>query len=137
MTPGAYIRARRTAAGKSLADVAAAIGTEPQLAEHGRIEWLQAIEADVMPARFDTLVVLRNVFRFSFDVLEQLVQISLGADIGAPQICRICACSEFDACQVDQLGWRSPTGRLGCWWVEPDLCSACADRDQSAAEQAA
>lgn len=32
--------------------------------------------------------------------------------------CRICGCSEFDAC-VDALG-------MPCRWVEEDLCSSCA-----------
>jgi hypothetical protein len=30
------------------------------------------------------------------------------------QTCRVCGCSHFDPCDE------------GCWWVEPDLCSACA-----------
>lgn len=28
--------------------------------------------------------------------------------------CRVCDCTEYEACFP------------GCWWVEPDLCSACA-----------
>lgn len=32
--------------------------------------------------------------------------------------CRVCRCSEFDACV-------EPDG-LPCHWVEPDLCSSCA-----------
>lgn len=126
MTPGAYIRARRTAAGMSVADVAAAIATEPRVPENGRVEWLDAIEADISPMRFDTLVVLRKLFPFSLDVLEQLVRISLGADINPPQLCRICSCSEHDACRVDHLGVRAANGRFGCGWFEPDLCTACA-----------
>ena len=35
--------------------------------------------------------------------------------------CRVCGCTESDACIVPQ----SPFGV--CWWVEPDLCSACVD----------
>lgn len=30
------------------------------------------------------------------------------------QICRECGCTNFSACPG------------GCWWVEDDLCSACA-----------
>jgi hypothetical protein len=30
------------------------------------------------------------------------------------QACRVCGCSHHDPCEE------------GCWWVEPDLCSACA-----------
>lgn len=137
MTPGYYLRARRTATGMSQEDVAAAIATEPRVAELGRVEWLEAIECDVMPARFDTLVVLRHVFPFSLDVLEQLVQISLGAEIDPPQLCRICSCSEHDACRVDHLGIRAANGRFGCGWAEPDLCSACAGVGYRSRENAA
>ena len=31
----------------------------------------------------------------------------------ARQACRVCGCSHHDPCPE------------GCWWVEPDLCSAC------------
>ena len=30
-------------------------------------------------------------------------------------VCRVCGCTEYNACEG------------GCWWVEEDLCSACAD----------
>lgn len=32
--------------------------------------------------------------------------------------CRVCGCWEYDAC------WDEDEG--ACWWVEADLCSACA-----------
>lgn len=32
--------------------------------------------------------------------------------------CRVCGCSDYDACWHDLLG--------ACWWVQPDLCSHCA-----------
>jgi hypothetical protein len=32
--------------------------------------------------------------------------------------CRVCGCSEYDACWHELLG--------ACWWVQPDLCSHCA-----------
>ena len=34
--------------------------------------------------------------------------------------CRVCGCSDFRACPG------------GCWWVEPDLCSACDPDDEEA-----
>lgn len=36
--------------------------------------------------------------------------------------CRVCGCTENNACEGD-LG--------GCYWVEPDLCSGCAPDDHS------
>jgi len=35
------------------------------------------------------------------------------------QMCRVCGCTQMDACETKQ-------GR--CFWVEPDLCSACAEK---------
>ena len=35
------------------------------------------------------------------------------------QACRVCGCSHHDPCPE------------GCWWVEPDLCSACAEEERS------
>ncbi|SMF82920.1 hypothetical protein SAMN06265365_14818 [Tistlia consotensis] len=32
--------------------------------------------------------------------------------------CRSCGCTQAAACEMADGG--------GCWWVEPDLCSACA-----------
>lgn len=117
ISPGTYLRKRREAAGLSVTAIAIQIATEPRLAEHGRVDWIGGIEQDTMPARFETLVVLRNLFPFDFGVLERLVQISLGADLPAPQICRVCACSEHDACKVPPFG--------ACWWLTNDLCTSC------------
>jgi len=35
------------------------------------------------------------------------------------QMCRVCGCTQMDACET-------PAGP--CFWVEPDLCSACVGR---------
>lgn len=43
--------------------------------------------------------------------------------------CRDCGCSGLDACVVTNApprAWNQPG--QPCWWVAPDLCSACADR---------
>jgi hypothetical protein len=40
-----------------------------------------------------------------------------GSD-GTKQVCRVCGCTEEHACEG------------GCSWVEPDLCSACAEGDK-------
>ena len=41
--------------------------------------------------------------------------------------CRICGCTENDACLVEIDGEV-----VACRWVEPDLCSACAPPDRVA-----
>ena len=116
MTPGAYLKHRRTAAGLDLHDVVAALATEPRLAEHARASWIERIEADLVPMSFNTIVAFRRAFRFDLDVLAQLAAIAMHSPIEPPRLCRICACSEDDPC----LGHRG-----ACSWVEQDLCSAC------------
>ena len=116
MTPGAYLKHRRTAAGLGIHDVAAALATEPRLAEHVRAEWLEKIEADIVPMAFDTIVALRRAFTFDLDILACLAAIELGAPVEPPRLCRICACSEADACLSHQGA---------CSWVKQDLCSTC------------
>ena len=113
MTPGAYLRLRREAAGLSVEQVAERLRTEPRIAEFARAEWIELIEGDAMPAAFSTIVALRCAFRFDLAVLEALAIAQLGAFAVAIPICRKCGCTEEDAC----------AGR--CWWAEPDLCSAC------------
>jgi len=38
------------------------------------------------------------------------------------QTCRVCGCWDYNACVDDFAG--------PCFWVEGDLCSACATEDQ-------
>ena len=118
LTPGAYLKRRRQAAGLSLADVAARLETQPRLAEHLRADWLERIEADIQPATFQTIVALREAYSFDLLVLLTLVNISLGIPVAPPALCRICACSDDDIC-CSRVSFRM------CDWVEPDLCSFC------------
>ena len=37
--------------------------------------------------------------------------------VDAEPVCRVCGCTQHNACPG------------GCYWVEPDLCSACAESD--------
>ncbi|MDQ2763598.1 MAG: XRE family transcriptional regulator [Pseudomonadota bacterium] len=117
LTPGAYLKLRRCAACMSVADVAMRLSTGPRIAEHVRANQLELIEADIQPATFSTIIVLRHVFSFNLEILAILAEIHLGSKRYGPQLCRICACSEWDAC-------RHSTGT--CSWVAPDLCSSCA-----------
>ena len=116
LTPGAYLKHRRTAACLSIADVAARLSAAPRIAEHLRAEQLELIEADVQPATFGTIVALRKVFSFDIAVLAILGDIHLGNERPPPRLCRICACSDWDACTH---------GLSPCSWAEPDLCSSC------------
>lgn len=116
LTPGAYLKHRRQAARLAIDDLAAALATEPRIAQHVRADWIVQIEADVMPASFATIVALRCAFAFDLHVLERLALINGGADLEAPRLCRICACSDDDSCSV---------GVWPCSWATKDLCSSC------------
>lgn len=76
-TPGSYIRSCRIAAGLSVADVAAAVSTEPRIAEHLRAEWIELIEQDVMAPTFVTVAALRCAFAFDLEQLESLTMLEL------------------------------------------------------------
>lgn len=41
--------------------------------------------------------------------------------------CRVCGCSDFDACFDPETG-------AGCYWVDEDLCSVCARDNADVAE---
>lgn len=114
LTPGGYLKRRRIASGRSIDAVALALDTDPQTAEPMRKAWLELIEKDITPLRWSTIVALRRQFAFDLEVLEQLSLVQSGVSVWPPQLCRVCACSEHDAC----------TNR--CSWIERDLCSTCA-----------
>ena len=55
----------------------------------------------------------------SIEQIETLVIRSIAQMSGSGQ-CRVCGCTEYQACQ-------DPVSGEPCHWVAPDLCSACAD----------
>lgn len=109
MTPGRYLRLRRQAAGVNIND--AGIPGVSML----------AIERDLrLPAK-DEIHALAKAFDF-----DRVLLMTIGCGL-EPRLCRVCACSEWDACASDLLGTGS------CHWVEHDLCSACADKAEEIA----
>ena len=116
LTPGAYLKRRRIASGRSLPDVAARLQTEPHITARERAEWLEAMEADVAPLSLRTVVALHEVIPFDLLLLAQLVRVQLGLAIGAPRMCRVCACSEHDACTTHAPGA----------WADDETCPTCA-----------
>lgn len=115
-TPGAYLKCRRTAAGKSREDVAGVLSTDPRIAHHERSDWIMRIEADIAPASWTTIVALRQQFAFDLAVLERLSLIHLGQDLPPPRLCRICCASDTFAIGLAIMPWG---------WAAPDLCIPC------------
>lgn len=106
ITPGAYLRLRRQAAGL--------MAGELPLDELSVV----AIEGDHRPPTDIELNALAWSFRFDLVVLGGLARGIIS------RLCRVCGCSEYDAC-IEQISVRASAP---CAWVEADLCSACDDR---------
>jgi transcriptional regulator with XRE-family HTH domain len=119
ISPGAFLKLRRTAAGLSVADLAAKLVTEPRMAEHLRAEWIELIEADITPASFNTIVSLRHCYPFSLNILEELSAIGLGLNLAPPQICRICGWNYDERDPADDCE-EAPTE------IVQGICSGCA-----------
>ncbi|MDF1506435.1 hypothetical protein, partial [Roseisolibacter sp. H3M3-2] len=128
LTPGDYLRLRREAAGLTIEDVASRIDSWPHVPHRDRVAWLKSIESGIAPLSPGNAILLRFVFRFDPIVLDALADIAAGAVIPAPDICRLCGCSEHDACGSAQ----EP-----CAWVDAakTVCSTCslllADPDET------
>jgi hypothetical protein len=43
-----------------------------------------------------------------------------------PAVCRSCGCTEDDGC-IEAIWMDAP---ITCIWIEPDLCSACANGER-------
>lgn len=127
LPPGTYLRLRREAAGVSREAVAIALAagqSHRQEAALLRVEQLESNLAFVTPAE---VALMRAAFRFDGQVLDQLADIHFfRADLPHPRLCRVCGCSELDAC----LDFHQSTA---CHWVDLDLCSACVTRSRSLA----
>jgi len=143
ITPGAYLRKRRTAAALGLIQAGATMATLPwSIRRPGTTERLRCInrltaaETDRIPFSRPEAELVRNVFAFDVEIYFQLLELhfaALGARSGSeamalraasglpePQLCRACACSWHDAC-VTEAG---PCA----WTADPTLCTACQTR---------
>lgn len=117
MTPGAYIRLRRQAAGLTPLEVEAELGEDVTRLSVA----LEFLEADRIKATYGDARLLGRVFPISAAIVSEL---GCGT---SPAICRSCGCSEFDPCDE---------GGRGCAWAQPDLCTSCLP-DRAAAKPAA
>jgi len=123
VTPGTYLRTRRTDAGVTLRQLALLTSADPAVHLDRREEWLREVEADQRVLTADAVDQLRLAFPFDPDVLFVLVAIHAGAPLRPPELCRLCACSAYDVCAG------------GCAWSAADvsICTRCAARMAGAA----
>ena len=146
MTPGDYLQKRRAPAGLSRLDVARALAATfpsvtPEIPTNlSKVEGRLA-EGEDNKAHFGWLhlAVLQSFFRFDAAVYLKLVdRFSAGPGTGLPEpmVCRACACSWMDACEIpaaasDQIhhGLANAPATTCAWsHRDPGLCTACDTR---------
>lgn len=116
LTPAAYLRLRRTAAGMTMRAVASRIAKPADSAEATALVALLETPGNLARRR-ETLDALRGAFRFDPDVYRQLASDPVEHH---PQICRGCGCSAWDP-HVDAQGVEALE------WASDSLCTSCAD----------
>lgn len=128
LSPGAYLRKRREAAGIELEDLALMLDSDPAVSALSRAELLASVERGETPVTEDLVRAvlrlmdnLRSGFRLDPVVWVRLIGMAAGDDIAPPRLCAGCACSELDPCIAGEPGQQT-----ACHWVAADLCSACA-----------
>lgn len=68
ITPGQYLRLRRQAAGLTALGLALCIDTVPALCAHDRAALIEDIEADLVPTRLSTALVLEKIPALAIDL---------------------------------------------------------------------
>ena len=112
MTPGTYVRLRRTAARRSLLDVAVRLDTEPHVPAHDRVDWLAAIEADRLPVTERIAIALYEVLPIDLVTISRLQAHADGVrDVPAPLLCAHCGAGVPGGC-ADQATPAAGTPRL-------------------------
>ena len=134
MAPGTYLQKRREAAGFKIEDVATMLAptaadrktlrNDIALPELGLFEPARVARGEAADL-VDSLLAA-----FSFDQYVYFALVGAAADPAAaadlPAICRVCACTQNDACDHPDHG--------PCAWSgeEPNLCTSCEWTEQAA-----
>ncbi|KQO51386.1 helix-turn-helix domain-containing protein [Sphingomonas sp. Leaf257] len=118
MTPGAYLKALRRGRRLSLNDMAGAIDTVPHLTDFERAEWLERIEADIVPMDLSTLAVLSRVYPFDIALIYELERHRLGIEDATTRFCVICGKTDRAECTAAYAAV--------CVWNLPPLAAGAA-----------
>lgn len=116
LSPAAYLKLRRLAAGLTVEGLAELIA--PRHTDRSEARALvRCLETEGVRARNrETIDLLADHFRIDPDVYHQL---ATEPPSRHPLICRGCGCSEYDPCS-------GPKGV--CGWASLRACTRCADR---------
>ena len=79
ITPGTFVRLRRQALGLSIENLATMLDSVPGVSTQRRVEWLAAIENDVLPITVPTAWALHRAISLDLGVLSYWMEIAEGA----------------------------------------------------------
>ncbi|MGO1304986.1 MAG: helix-turn-helix domain-containing protein [Sphingomonas parapaucimobilis] len=113
ITPGAYLKALRRGGRHSLNDMAAAIDTVPHLTDFERAEWLERIEADIVPIDLTTLAVLSQVYPIDIAVIYELERHRSGIEDATTPLCILCGMTDRAKCAAGH--------EVACRWTRPPI----------------
>jgi hypothetical protein len=124
VTPAAYLKLRREAAGLSVAAAARRLNGGQSFEQAARL--IRQLEAKGVTARDrETVIGLADAFPLDPDVYMQLC----GAPAHQhPSICRGCGCSEWDPCV-------SADGAHRCGWASRAACTRCGEASSAPVRQ--
>lgn len=122
--PGVYMRKRREASGFSVGDIAIMLGGKDVAARAAFKIAIDSLEAGDAGAYDELVAQLAGAFAFDLRVYDALVLYQADDRTPVPPICRVCACSYFDAC-LDQAD--EPCGWAQVGADEAPLCTMCID----------
>ena len=111
ITPGAYLKALRRGARQSLNDMAGRIATVPHLTDFERAEWLERIEADIVPIDLSTLAVLSRVYPIDVTVIYELERHRSGIEDATTPLCILCGMTDRTKCAAGH--------EVACRWTLP------------------
>ena len=126
MTPGAYLRRRREAAGLSIEEVATLMASPSGVSSHAfDAATVGMIERDQLVPPIELLARVASAVR-----LDRYTFILLGFGRAA-EICRDCGCSALDACIDEHSGEHCAWADRGPAADGTRLCTTCHAKDQA------
>lgn len=118
ITPGRYLKALRWGARQSLNDMASRIDTVPHLTDFERAEWLERIEADIVPMDLQTLAVLSRVYPINIALIYELERHRLGIEDATTRFCVMCGKTDRTKCTAAH--------EAACIWNLPPIAAGAA-----------
>ncbi|QXT34308.1 hypothetical protein KV697_10725 [Sphingomonas sanguinis] len=98
--------------------MAAAIDTVPHLTDFERAEWLERIEADIVPMDLSTLAVLSRVYPIDIAIIYELERHRSGIEDATTPLCIMCGKTDRAKCTAAH--------EAACIWSVPPIPAGAA-----------